>query len=568
MFKTLKIATNDYFLKKNEYIFKKYKLFKRISEGTFGNIYSVIRLKDKKVFAMKAEKINAIEKMLESEAYYLYILQGYGIPKLISFGQKSNYNILIETLLDKSLHYIYLEKKKHCNINDLCVIAIQLIDRLEWIHSKDIVYRDAKPENFLLGIDDPNAIYIVDFGLCKKYRSSKTGKHILPKMSGKFTGTLSYASVNAIRGKELSRRDDLISLGYVLIRLIKKSLPWISNLNSLNKKKYAQLVDLKEKDAYGKLFESIPDELVDFVKYSKNLKFEQDPDYSYLRSLFIKILTKKRLDYKTLSFTFANQNQKKMKSLTRNNAARRTSPYYRIFKNLQEERNKKAKSENKSSRNLNINQNFNNISISINHNIQILASKDKNIIKNYSDKNNARHEICSKKLKSKFNNKGKINSKEIIKFNSEKKSNEKNNLKGNVTERRIVNKKNFNKKFSPINIINKEYINNRISKYVMLKNRIKGINLKNIADTRLNKKLENNKSYNNINRNEYECLKGKHRKIIVVRNEEQYLLFERISEKLNLSNNIHYQSQLFKNKNFYSQNYSSLISKKKTEQNY
>ena len=163
MFKRLKTAANDDFLKENEYIFKKYKPIKKINEGAFGNIYSVIRLKDKKVFAMKTEKINSKQKILESEAYYMYILQGYGIPKLISFGQKSKYNILIETLLDKSLHEIYIEKKKECNINDLCLIAIQLIDRLEWIHSKDIIYGDVKPENFLLGLDDPNVI--VDFGL-------------------------------------------------------------------------------------------------------------------------------------------------------------------------------------------------------------------------------------------------------------------------------------------------------------------------------------------------------------------------------------------------------------------
>ena len=559
MYKILKIAKKDDFLKENEYIFKKYKLIKRISEGTFGNIYSVIRLEDKKVFAMKTEKINSKEQMLESEAYYLYILQGYGIPKLISFGQKNNYNILIETLLDKSLHYIYIRKKTHCNINDLCLIAIQLIDRLEWIHSKDIVYGDAKPENFLFGIDDPNVIYIVDFGLCKKYRSSKTGKHILPKMRGKFSGTLSYASVNVLRGKVLSRRDDLISLGYVLIKLIKKSLPWMSNFNSLNKRKYIQLVDLKQKDGCGKLFESIPGELVDFVKYSKSLKFEQDPDYSYLRSLFIKILAKKGLDYKVLSFTFVNQNQKKYKNLTRNNSTRKTSPYYRILKKFQEEGNKKDKSEFKSSRNLNINQNFNNISISINHNIQILANTNKKIINNYIDKNYAKHEICSEELKSKFNNKGKINSKEIIKFYSEKKSNEKNNFKIKVNER------NNNKIFSPTNSINKKYINNKISKNEMFENRIRAINKKNKVDTSLNKKLKNSKSYYNINKNE--CLKGKHKKIISGRNEEQ-LSFKRISEKLNLSNHIHHQSQLFKNKNFCNQNYNSIISIKVTEQNY
>ena len=96
---------------------------------------------------------------------------------------------------------------------------MQLLDRLEWIHSKNIIYRDIKPQNFLIGKDDPNVIYIIDFGLCKKYRSSKTGKHILPRNSGLINGTIKYISAYALSGKEPSRRDDLIALGYLLIDL-------------------------------------------------------------------------------------------------------------------------------------------------------------------------------------------------------------------------------------------------------------------------------------------------------------------------------------------------------------
>ena len=216
---------DDNFIKKNQLIFKKYKPIKKIGCGNFGNIYSVIRIKDKQLFALKAEKITSESKMLESEAFFLFILQGFGIPKFISYGHNKNYNILIEQLLDKSLFKIFIENNKISNIIDVCLVGIQLLDRFEWIHSKNIIYRDIKPENFLIGIDDPNVIYAVDFGFCKKYRSSKTGKHILPKYTGKFNGTLRYASPNAIKGKEPSRRDDLLSLGYMLIFLYIKNLP-------------------------------------------------------------------------------------------------------------------------------------------------------------------------------------------------------------------------------------------------------------------------------------------------------------------------------------------------------
>ena len=117
-------------------------------------------------------------------------------------------------------------------------------------------------------------------------------------------GTLLYASSNAFRGKESSRRDDLISLGYMLIYLFKRKLPWKYEFNKLNKTKYFEIVYLKDTDGNGELFKKVPQEIIEYVKYTKNLKFEQDPDYSYLRSLFIKILNNMNLNYKSLSFSW------------------------------------------------------------------------------------------------------------------------------------------------------------------------------------------------------------------------------------------------------------------------
>ena len=169
--KSILTEINDNFLTENKLVFKKYKPIKEIGKGSFGKIYSTIRLEDKSVFAMKTEKRSTYGSNLETEAYYLLTLKGKGIPELISYGQNAKYNILIETLLDKSLFDLFLKTRKLCNITDLCLIALQLIERLEFIHSKDLIYRDVKPENFMIGMDDPNVIYITDYGLCKKYRS-------------------------------------------------------------------------------------------------------------------------------------------------------------------------------------------------------------------------------------------------------------------------------------------------------------------------------------------------------------------------------------------------------------
>ena len=341
-----KTTTNevDNFLEENKYIFKKYKAIKKIGYGSFGNIYYVIRLQDKECFAMKTEKRSPKKNNLEIESFNLFRIQGgLGIPKLISYGHTKNYNILIETLLDKSLHTLFILHNRECSIIDVCLIGIQIIERLQWIHSKDLIYRDIKPENFLIGINDPNVIYAVDFGLCKKYRSSKTGKHMLPKYTGKFNGTLKYASPNSVKGKETSRRDDLISLGYMLIYLLKRDLPWEDSFKNMNRNEYYSMVYNKETNGVGKLFKGVANEFKEFIDYTRNLKFEQDPDYSYLTSLLIKVLSNNNLNYQKITFSWINKENKHLLGVIKRTSKKKKNSHARIIKNLEEYRLKKLK---------------------------------------------------------------------------------------------------------------------------------------------------------------------------------------------------------------------------------
>ena len=330
-----KESKNDEFLQENKVIFNKYKPLSKIDQGSFGNIYKVIRLSDQKEFALKIEKKNNLIRYLESEAYHLFNLQkGYGFPKLISFGKIKKYNILIETLLGKSLYNIYFKTENKCNLADACLIGLQILDRLEYIHSKNLIYRDVKPENFLIGIDDPSAIYIIDFGLCKKYRSSKTGKHILPKLTKRFNGTISYVSPNVFKGKESSRRDDLISLGYMILYLIKKNIPKFPFFKDLNRQQYYQILFFKESYDEGKLFKGLPQEIFEYTKYTKNLKFEQDPDYSFLRSLFTKILSGISFNYSNIKFSWIDPSKKELIRKQTNNSLRRRSPLSKLYKRM------------------------------------------------------------------------------------------------------------------------------------------------------------------------------------------------------------------------------------------
>ena len=156
-----------------------------------------------------------------------------------------------------------------------------------------------------------------------------------------------YASSNVVRGKESSRRDDLISLGYMLIYLLKRKLPWPNSFKGLTRQKYLDLIHSKETNDDGKLFNNLQEELVDYMKYTKNLKFEQDPDYSYLRHLLRKILFNINLNYKKLSFSWINSHNRDLSGYPKkNSSSRKSSPYYRIFQSIKEKKLKKAKLDN------------------------------------------------------------------------------------------------------------------------------------------------------------------------------------------------------------------------------
>ena len=202
--------------------FKKFKVQQAIGVGTFGAVFEGINITNQQKVAIKIEKKIGNESLL-NESSFLMSVQGHGIPKVISFGISGKYYVLVMELLGKSLDKI---KKPMC-LKDVCIIAIQILDRLEFIHSRFILHRDIKPTNFLLDNKNESTIYLIDFGVAKKFRSSNTKKHIKYENIRRLTGTPEFSSLNATSGYSQSRRDELESLGYMLIYLIKGKLPWI-----------------------------------------------------------------------------------------------------------------------------------------------------------------------------------------------------------------------------------------------------------------------------------------------------------------------------------------------------
>jgi len=281
-------------------LWNKYKITKKIGQGSFGRIYEGINLKTEELYAIKIEEICENTQLLEKEAIFLYYLKGPGIPTIHLYDSIEDYHILIESLLGKSLEVLFTESFNNFSIKDISMIGIQILNRLEYIHNKFVIHRDIKPDNFVIGLNSDNKnIYIIDFGLAKKYRSSKTLEHIKFRLTKKLTGTTRYASINALRGGEQSRKDDLESLSYMLFYFLRGNLPWQGAKGLTKVEKYRKIFKIKQSTDPNELCQNFPEEFKIFLLYVRNLEFEENPDYDYCRGLFETIIRKlnDKVDY-------------------------------------------------------------------------------------------------------------------------------------------------------------------------------------------------------------------------------------------------------------------------------
>jgi len=294
-------------------ILNKYKIIKKISRGSQAKIYLGENIKTFEQFAIKVEKNKPENCLLKNEIYMLGNLQNnsqknMGIVEMITCAKYKDYLILIEKLLGKSLEILFLDLSKKFTILDICQIALQCIDRIEYVHSKGIIHCDIKPENFVIGLEDPNSIYLIDFGLGQKYISLKTGKHIEFLFTGYMTGTARYASRNALRGKRLSRRDDIESFMYMILYFMAKKLPW-QGLKAKNVgEKYKKIYNYKKEFNYKSFCKNYPKEITKLFEYVYSLAFTEKPLYEYIRESFNKILEQNNL-YKKDFFSWMDKKE-------------------------------------------------------------------------------------------------------------------------------------------------------------------------------------------------------------------------------------------------------------------
>lgn len=266
----------------------RYKLKKRIGGGSFGEIFIGENTSTHRRVAVKLEKINSrVPQLLFESKLYKYLQGGTGIPCIYYYGSDALNNIMVIDLLGKSLEDLLIQCRRRLSLKTVLMLADQMLSCIEFIHSKNFIHRDIKPDNFVMGTGtNSNQVYIIDFGLAKKYRNSNSHQHIPYKEGKSLTGTARYASIAALRGSEQSRRDDLEALGFVWIYLLRGNLPWMGLKDADRKHKYERICEIKARTSFEDLCRGLPSEFVKYFNYVRSLQFTEEPKYSFFRKLF------------------------------------------------------------------------------------------------------------------------------------------------------------------------------------------------------------------------------------------------------------------------------------------
>eukprot|EP00347_Sterkiella_histriomuscorum_P000627 403375115 len=280
----------------------RFMITKSIGKGSFGEIFQGVDTLSNQEVAIKMEHKHCKVKVLTQEFKILKSLQGLeGYPKLHWFGQEHSQNILVMELLGPSLSTLFKNNGSRFSLQTVLKLTDQILHRIELMHNVGYIHRDIKPSNFVMGLPgskNQNNLYVIDFGLSKPYMDIKRKIHFPSLPPGRsLTGTARYASLNSHQGFTLSRRDDLESIAYMLIQFLRGNLPWQGAAGANKLEKYQNILEIKMLTIDEILCKELPEQFCRFLKYVKDLEYDEKPDYKRLR-----------LEFKVLMMDTFNQN--------------------------------------------------------------------------------------------------------------------------------------------------------------------------------------------------------------------------------------------------------------------
>lgn len=294
----------------------KYSVEGIVGSGAFCKVYQGSDLTNHETVGIKLEDTrteHALQLLHESRLYNI-LRGGKGVPNMRWFGQEQEYNVMVLDRLGPNLLHLFNSCGQRFTLKTVIMLGYQMIDRVEYVHSRGLVHRDLKPDNFLMGCGrQGNQVFIIDFGLAKEYIDPSTRRHIPYRDRKSFTGTARYASLNQHSGIEHTRRDDIESLGYILMYFLRGNLPWQGQSGQHPKEREYLHNKIKMDTSIEGLCGGYPRQFADFLHHARGLSFYQQPDYSYLRGLFRDLFIQKKfqLDHEYDWTVYSQPSQKK-----------------------------------------------------------------------------------------------------------------------------------------------------------------------------------------------------------------------------------------------------------------
>uniref|UniRef100_A0A915E5C9 Protein kinase domain-containing protein n=1 Tax=Ditylenchus dipsaci TaxID=166011 RepID=A0A915E5C9_9BILA len=272
-----------------------YAVGRKIAPGKFGAVYEVLRRVDGKRFAAKLEICDVSSNALNMDYIVLKAASKQRSTTVSHFCQlvdrgkiEGHFKFLVMKLLGDNLYKLRHQFQEYrFSAPTALRLATEMLGALEELHSLGFVHRDVKPSNFAIYQEDGQTkIFLIDFGLCRQFRSSTSGEIKPPREQTQFRGTTRYASLSAHREEEQSPKDDLESWFYVIVEFMTGELPWGPYRQNEKEKVKKLKENSRTTEGTLQLLKYCPrTEFGRMMKYLDGLTYYSQPDYAYLRQL-------------------------------------------------------------------------------------------------------------------------------------------------------------------------------------------------------------------------------------------------------------------------------------------